>query len=110
MALITGINAIQAYQIIRNLGNPKVHIFASGKLYEVAELVTEDCVRGIQATEVGPLMFWGGPPKRLQYYTGNLFTLLCDRILDRIQVNGYQAAREAICHPQPAENKVKVCL
>jgi len=108
--LIAGISAIQAYSIIRSLGNPGVHVFSKGKLYDVREVVIEDCIRNLEAATVGPFLFWGGPPGKLKYYQGSLYTLLCDRLLDRIQSDGCQSALDAIKKPIPSEYKVKVCL
>lgn len=38
-------------------------------------------LRGISASEVGPIEFWGGPPNQKGYQRGTLLTYLCDVIL-----------------------------
>jgi hypothetical protein len=107
-SLIAEITAIQAYEVIKNLGNPKVNVFSNGQLFDVCDIVSEDGVCNLKASDVGPFLFWGGPPKRLQYWPGTLHTLLCDRIMDAIQVKGIEAVRTAIC--QPMRERVRVRL
>ena len=106
--LIQDIPATQAFEIIKNLGNPKVNVFSNGQLFNVEDIVAEDGVKSLRACDVGPFLFWGGPPKKLKYYNGNLYTLLCDRIMDRIQTRGLQAALEVISAPML--ERVRVCL
>ena len=104
--LIEDISAAQAYEVIKALGNPKVQVFSNGLLYNIADVIAED--GGMKAKYIGPFQFWGGPVTMLRYYTGNLYMLLCDRILDVIANHGYRAARECICIPQ--KEKVRVWL
>jgi len=104
--LIEDVLAAQAYEIIKALGNPKVQVFSNGLLCNVADVVVDE--GNYKAKYIGPFQFWGGPKTRLRYYTGNLYTLLCDRILDVIANHGVQAARECIC--LPSKERVKVWL
>ncbi len=108
--LVRDITATAAYEVIKNLGNPKVNVFSQGQLFDVSDIVAEEGVRDLKARDVGPFLFWGGPPQHLKYYSGNLYTLLCDRIFDVIQAHGIQAARECICLPIPERQRVRVRL
>jgi hypothetical protein len=95
--LIKYVSAGQAYEIISTLGNPNVNVFQEGLLVNIKDIANSDEYRYCPARTIGPLLFWGGPPDHLNYYKGTLYTLLCDRLLDTIDKNGEQAARESIC-------------
>ena len=105
--MIQDITAPQAYTIIKALGEPSISVFSKGQLFDIRDVILEDTVKHQIARNVGPFLFWGGPPKHLKYYRGTLYTLLCDRLLDKIQAHGVQAAREVICI---APKKVHVWL
>ena len=73
---------------ISKIGNTLVSI---NQLYEIFD--SEFPAAGIK-----PLLFCGGPPGRSQWYTGNLLTLLIDRILykvsiERVNRESYMATR-----------------
>ena len=106
--LIKYITALQAYEIIKALGNPRVQVFAKGLIHDISTIVEDEGIKYKLAKEVGFFRFWGGPPNKLAYYDGTLYTLLCDRILDTMQAHGYTAVREVIC--LPTRERVRVCL
>lgn len=95
--LIKYVSVGQAYEIITSLGNPSVSVFQVGQLVNIKDIAEKDEFRYRLAKTFGPILFWGGPSAHLNYYRGSLYTLLCDRILDTIDKNGIQAARESIC-------------
>ena len=107
LALIHNISSVQAYEIIKNLGNPNVSVFSNGQMFNLSDLVKDESIRDSKAIDVGPFLFWGGSPTRLKYYQGSMYTLLCDRILDVIQAHGVQAVREVIT-TTPTRVRVRV--
>ncbi len=48
-------------------------------------------LRGIAASDVGPIEFWGGPPGHKTYQRGTLLTYLCDAILCHWAIDGNYA-------------------
>ncbi len=48
-------------------------------------------LRGIAASDVGPIEFWGGPPSQKGYQKGTLLTYLCDTILSHWALHGNYA-------------------
>jgi hypothetical protein len=48
-------------------------------------------LRGIAASDVGPIEFWGGPPGQKGYQKGTLLTYLCDTVLSHWAQDGNYA-------------------
>ena len=89
------ITAIEALDILINefgMGYDVILFNGTRRVVTLESLQLEyESLKGILAKYVSPIEFWGGPGRVLDYYTGSLLTLLCDRILRAWGTNGSYA-------------------
>jgi hypothetical protein len=108
---LDGISAPGAYSILSVLRNPSVAAVLNGQMVAIKDLVQLDDFSYLPAKKVGPLTFWGGPPARLAWYEGTLYTLLMDRIKDYLCQHTIQELLQLLGMPLSlAHQKIKVWL
>ena len=95
---IKGISIEGAVGILEAFGYEKDHFYVDGNRWDVRDL-TRPCYfpecEGRRANETPRITFWGGPPNRLRFYPGTLFTLLKDRVFCEMESRGVaQVAKE----------------
>lgn len=90
-ATLVGISVEGALSILDAFGYQNDEFYDKQGLWKVSDLARAcyfpEC-EGRRADETPVIRFWGGPPNRLGYYSGNLFTLLKDRVFCEIEQRG----------------------
>jgi hypothetical protein len=64
------------------MGDTRVCFIRSKNRESLNSFKNKTGLQDLLATDFGPIEFYGGPPGLRDYYKGNLFTLLCDGILN----------------------------
>jgi hypothetical protein len=72
-------------------GRSTITFHNTGNRAEIRSFISAIYLTSVKASDVGPIEFWGGPPKKRDYYTGSLLTYLCDFILNRWKTNNEYA-------------------
>jgi hypothetical protein len=84
---LKGLSVPRAYDLLVALGHANVFVYLRGMLVFVKDFITSDEISWQMAVQTPLMTFWGGPPNKLQYYDGTLYTLLVDRIYDYLQTH-----------------------
>jgi len=96
---IKGISIEGALAIMEAFGYSNEIIYVNG-VKQFTDNLANDFrypeLQGRMAEETMTFWFWGGPPNKLHWYTGTLYTLLLDRLLCEIDVNGINHVAEWI--------------
>lgn len=72
-----------AISVLEALGYGKETVYMGGSKWSVRDFVDETYfphLQGRTCAETGRFWFWGGPPGGLRWHSGNLQTLLDDRV------------------------------
>lgn len=96
---IDGICMEGAISILHAFGYTEETIY-DGSMKMTAEDFVDDRIypelQGRRAEETPVVYFWGGPPNKLHWYFGTLYTLLLDRIFCEVNDHGTEHVAEWI--------------
>jgi len=108
-----GLTAPAAYNCVELFSGPNEVIWPlkGNRMREIVlkKFVEDDSVNWCMATNVR-FKFWGGPPKKLDYYNGSLETLLKDRVLSHIATYGVKEAERMLQLEIEEPKERQLCL
>jgi hypothetical protein len=93
-ATVKKLSICRALGVLETLGYSNDEILLGGTTKSIWWLFNGNVSR--LACESAPFLFWGGPPNKLDWYEGTLETLVSDRILSEIDLNGFEYVYEKI--------------
>ena len=88
-----------ALSILDAIGYGKDTVYMDSHQWKVRDFADESYfphLQGRMCQETGKFWFWGGPPTKLKWYSGNLKTLLDDRVFCAILELGPNAVANLI--------------
>jgi hypothetical protein len=99
MRTIDGICIEGAISILHAFGYQGETLYHGPEQFTAEKFADEQIypeLQGRTAEETPVIWFWGGPPNKLHWYGGTLYTLLLDRILCEVNINGAKHVAEWI--------------
>jgi hypothetical protein len=88
LAEISAEDAVALLCVEFGLGCSWISFVSTKNRVEIKSFLGAIYLRGIAASDVGPIEFWGGPPNQKGYQRGTLLTYLCDNILSQWALYG----------------------
>jgi hypothetical protein len=102
------ISAPKCYNILSALGHTTIFVYHRGQIVYVKDWVMMDDIVWLPANKTPYFTFWGGPPNKLAYYQGTLYTLLLDRIYDYLLQHSIKQLSQVLGIPE--QRKIQVWL
>jgi hypothetical protein len=87
-----GMSASEAVDLLCtefDAGDTNITFLKTGNRSEIRAFLTATYLDALLASDIGPIEFWGGPPKNRKYFSGSLLTYLFDQILFSWVLHGH---------------------
>jgi hypothetical protein len=106
LAEVSAEEAVELLCVEFQLGRSWISFLHTKSRAELKSFLGAIYLRGIVASDVGPIEFYGGPPGQRDYQKGTLLTYLCDAILYNWALYGNYA--EMVEGDRSEENQLSV--